>query len=250
MYPNRTPVQLQPALRDSDGDGSSHPMGAPVGDYVEMRRYGPGDPHRLILWRAFARSSALTSCGHSNARSSHRRTLLHIVSGDADDASAALARTVLEQGLLGEDLVFGATGTPKPIRDRQQAIDAIVDSASHRDRAGQNLPAFLAQLDDDSRRRQCVLFLPSEPGGWLQSVLTEIQALRAPPLILMAVDAPMMKRRRKALRLFKTEEDDRRLSHLSSYIAQFEGLGCRVQVIHQREGRVLLKNEIAAMGDS
>ena len=249
VYPNRTPVQLQPALRDSDGDGSSHPMGAPVGDYVEMRRYGPGDPHRLILWRAFARSRRLLVRTPERAVVPLPNAAAYFVSGDADDASAALARTVLEQGLLGEDLVFGATGTPKPIRDRQHAIDAIVDSASHRDRAGQNLPAFLAQLDD-SRRRQCVLFLPSEPGGWLQSVLTEIQALRAPPLILMAVDAPMMKRRRKALRLFKTEEDDRRLSHLSSYIAQFEGLGCRVQVIHQREGRVLLKNEIAAMGDS
>ena len=92
VYPNRTPVQLQPALRDSDGDGSSHPVGAPVGDYVEMRRYGPGDPHRLILWRAFARSRRLLVRTPERAVVPLPNAAAFFVSGDADDAPLLRSR--------------------------------------------------------------------------------------------------------------------------------------------------------------
>ena len=50
VKPQATGFQIEAMLRQGDGDGFSRPDGQPVGDLIEMRRYGPGDPIRLILW--------------------------------------------------------------------------------------------------------------------------------------------------------------------------------------------------------
>ena len=46
VRPAKSQNCVSPDLRTTDGDGTSHPEGQPIGDYVEMRRYAPGDPLR------------------------------------------------------------------------------------------------------------------------------------------------------------------------------------------------------------
>src|SRR4029077_19754465 len=43
----------------NSGDAFSHPDGKPEGDLIEMRRYVPGDPLKLVLWKLYARSGQL-----------------------------------------------------------------------------------------------------------------------------------------------------------------------------------------------
>ncbi|CAN0340277.1 unnamed protein product, partial [Phaeothamnion confervicola] len=41
------------------GEDIADPMGEPIGDRMDMRRYAAGDPPRFILWKVYARSGKL-----------------------------------------------------------------------------------------------------------------------------------------------------------------------------------------------
>ena len=61
VTPQTTAFEVDSTLRTGEGDGFSRPDGQPVGDLVETRRYGPGDPIKMILWKAYAPNST-TAC--------------------------------------------------------------------------------------------------------------------------------------------------------------------------------------------
>src|SRR5262249_49341160 len=48
------PVELLRSV--ATGDDVPHPAGRPAGDRIDLRRYAPGDPMRLILWKVYART--------------------------------------------------------------------------------------------------------------------------------------------------------------------------------------------------
>jgi len=247
ISPSKAILSLVPELRQAEGDGSSHPLGEPVGDYIEMRRYAPGDPQRFILWKAFARSRKLLVRTPERAIAPRPNAAAFFVSGPNDEETASLARTVLEQGLLGEDLIFGATGTVGPIRQRAKALDAIVESAHHRHRDGRDLAQFLATIDP-ARRNHCVLFLPSQDGAWRDHVTAAIVQLPRPPLVLIAVDGPAVQAQSsKRTRLFDDVVATERLRRLPSLYDHVANTGSRVQIIHKSEQRIMTGTDLTAL---
>ena len=247
VTPSLSVVSLAPDLRSSDGDGLGNPLGEPVGDFVDMRRYGPGDPLRFILWKAYARSRRLLVRTPERALAPMPSAAAYFVCGPGDEDTASVARTVIESGLLGEDLVFGADGVPDLVRTPQGAIDAIIDSVHHRDRAGMDFAAFVHRLDP-RKLSQCVLFLPSLPGPWLTHIQAEILKLPRLPMLMIAVDGPVsVERSRREQWLFSTPKAAQRMQLVPELYERVKGLGHSVQIIHRGEGRILTIPEIEAL---
>ncbi len=176
-----------PLLRSiSGGEEWPHPMGVEAGDRLELRRYAPGDPARFIHWRAFARTRKLVVRVPERALSRAHRTVAYLVTGDADEASAAAARTVLESGTLGRDWTFGADGSGATDR-LADALDAICDSPAHRDHGGKGLEPFLREAERKGPA-SLVLFCPARPGPWLDRVADVLARRVLPAHVVVGVD--------------------------------------------------------------
>ena len=76
----------------NEGDESAHPAGALAGDYVDMRRYAPGDPQRFILWKAFAKSRKLLIRTPERAESNEPAVALVLLTTQQDRAAADVTR--------------------------------------------------------------------------------------------------------------------------------------------------------------
>lgn len=156
----------------SAGDALSHPGGDPVGDRVDMRRYVPGDPLRLAMWKVFARTRQLMVRTPERALSPSVKVVGYLGSAVGDEGAAAAARICLERGLLGDDWVFSTDGADRLARDVDEAVDQVMRSRRVRGTARGNaagLAAFVERaLGADSGR--LILFLPARPGSWLDAV--------------------------------------------------------------------------------
>lgn len=120
--------EVQNMISLISGDDISHPFGEPQGDPMDIRRYASGDPQRMILWKIYARTRKLFVRVPENAFSTRRRTGLYLVSGRGDEKSASLARAIISGGLIGDDWIFGADGSPDFARDKRQALEIIAKS--------------------------------------------------------------------------------------------------------------------------
>lgn len=152
------------------GDVLGHPEGDPVGDRIDMRRYGQGDPIRYVLWKVFARSRELMVRTQELALSPTRQTVAYLVVGAGDQAAAGAARVAVDHGALGGDWQLGADGTDQIADAPQVALDLIVRSgAMAPENGGSGLQQFLNSVSGTGVRR-AVVFVPSRPGPWLDRV--------------------------------------------------------------------------------
>jgi hypothetical protein len=168
------------------GDDFEDPEGRPVGDLNEMRQYAPGDPLRLVLWKVYARTGELLVRAPERSAARSERTLAYLVAAEADEPAAGIARTTLETGLLGEDFVFAAGDGPLA-RTAAEAIEQIVRSASARDSAAVGLGSLLEQGSHEGLRA-CLLFVPGQPGRWLDTVADILASHPGPFRVLIGVD--------------------------------------------------------------
>ncbi len=170
-----------PLLRSyASGDSLPHPAGELVGDKVDMRRYVPGDPLKLAMWKVYARTRQLMVRTPERALEPSTQVAAYLVSAEADEPAAAAARVAVETGLLGPDWIFAADGPLPPANDPQRAIQAIVESRAHRDQpTGQagGLSRFV-QEHAPSDATKLVVFVPGRPGPWLDRV---VEAARGRP---------------------------------------------------------------------
>ena len=160
---------LQAAALDrtlSPSDDVAHPFGPPRGDRADFRSYGPSDPARLILWKAFARTRELLLRVPEPARTPERRPLVYLVAGAGDDAAAAAARVTTEASSPGHGLLFAADGRPRPTEELDAALDAIAGSVEHRHRGGRDLAAALASPEVGASD-PVIAFCPAAFGSWL-----------------------------------------------------------------------------------
>jgi len=165
-------TQMPPPVGMADGDDVPDPWAAPSGDRVDMRPYVPGDPLRTVLWKIYARSGRMMVRIPERSVSERRKGCGYLVIGNGDDAASAVARIVVERGLLGDDWRFGSDGVANYASETDEALEIIavsgdVDSVgrakNHREVSG--LGSFIAKMRSDGFQ-SCVLFLPPDPASW------------------------------------------------------------------------------------
>lgn len=180
----------------ASAEGLPHPMGAPEGDRMEIRRYVPGDSVRNILWKTFARTRQLNVRIPEKSIDRSRKTVAYLLTGASDEAAAAAARVALESDVLGVGWLFGADGTVEPADSLDAALEAIARSRSFRQGLGQNgasnggprngtkgpngdgdgdsmadgLAAFLNRQGARGDTH-CMVFAPAHPGAWAAAAL-------------------------------------------------------------------------------
>ncbi|MDH5672114.1 MAG: DUF58 domain-containing protein [Myxococcales bacterium] len=166
-----------PALSSlSPGDASPHPMGLEDGDRLELRRYGPGDPARFIHWKVLGRTGRLMVRTPERALSVARRMAAFMIAAPADDASAAVARLALSEGLLGDDWSFATDESPAGCKERGEALDALMRSGNalaSNSKAATAAGSGLAAFVQTTLRRgpaSFLIFAPPTPGPWLERV--------------------------------------------------------------------------------
>jgi hypothetical protein len=177
------PIQYQP------GDQLGHPEGQPVGDFVEMRRYVAGDPLKLILWKAYARTGKVLVRAPERAVNPTTKTLAYLVAGPGDEPSAGIARSALVSNALGTEVTFSADGAAHPATTQSEAIDQILFSVRQRADGGAGLDRFLGQ-GESAGTAACVLFIPCRQGAWLEHTVAAIRAHRGPFQAVLGLDGP------------------------------------------------------------
>ncbi len=173
-----SPLRLLPARATLDraadlrglvgGEEISDPRGAPLGDRVDVRKYGHGDSHRMILWKVFARTRRLFVRMPERAVEAAPKVCAYLAANPDDEPAARLARTVLERGLLGQGWRFGADGA-----EDAEALDAALVSLARSGSAPPGTPSGLGPFLDRAARDgygACFLFLPASTGPWLEAV--------------------------------------------------------------------------------
>lgn len=189
VSPAQGRYSLSLAMRQTDGEGFSHPDGSAVGERADMRRYAAGDPSRFILWKAYARTRRLLVRAPERAIAPQPSTVAFLIAGRGDGAAAATARKFIEEGMLGDAAVFAADGATSPADSDHEALDQIVDSAGHQDRGGAGLAGLLAQVGR-TQLSNCVIFAPSQPGPWEEHLVAFNRHLSGAATVIIGVDAP------------------------------------------------------------
>ncbi len=188
IRPYRGPARRMPPLvQYVAGDQKEHPEGRREGDLIEMRRYTPGDPLKLVLWKVYARTGRMLVRMPERAVRPCQKMLSYFVASQGDEATAGIARAMLEGAEPGQDYLFAADGTDSPTRLLREAVDQLVRSAGARSCGGLGLGKFLGQCEA-AGGAACVLFVPSEPGPWLGRVAEQLARRRGTCRAIVGID--------------------------------------------------------------
>lgn len=235
------------ALRDvqvvhglAGGEQLGHPEGEPVGDRIDMRRYGEGDPIRYVLWKVYARRRELMVRTPERAFSPARQTIAYLVTGPDDPAAAGAARVAVESGAMGQDWSLGVDGASQIAESAPQAMDLIVRSAeTAANDGGSGLHSFLRAADVQTGRRAMV-FVPAKPGPWLDRVAAAAGDERLE--FFVCVDGVSRKKPRTSLLkrwLFELDSVADRPQ------TDWEGLQTVLRELHQSGGRITVVDRAA-----
>lgn len=225
----------------SGGDEQPHPMGLEDGDRVELRRYAPGDPARFIHWKVFARTRKLVVRMPERALTRARRTIAYLVAGDGDDATAAAARVALESDAFGTEWTFCADGATEDASRVSEALPQIVRSAAARAKGGVGLESFLARAER-SGPATAVVFVPPEPGPWLDHVVRAAKRRRGRMRVVVGVDGLVKHAGRSRLRRLLTAErvlTGTAAESLEDVLRKLAGTRAEVVVVDRASGRLL-----------
>lgn len=160
VLPHYGQLQRLPLLiRPSSGEDISDPRGEPIGDRIDMRQYTKGDSPRTILWKVFARTRRLMVRIPERALSMRPRVCLFLWCGEQDEAAAAVCRVALEQGLLGQQWIFGCTRLSHTVSTLAAAKDMIAESGMLTQQV-QTLEAFLKRAQAEGYG-QCIVAVPA-----------------------------------------------------------------------------------------
>jgi hypothetical protein len=172
------------------GELLSHPDGKPEGDLIEMRRYISGDPLKLVLWKVYARSGQLLVRQPERSIANTRKTLVHLASAKGDEPAAGICRAALETGALGSGVLFGSDLDELPTLDLPAALDQLVRSSSARPQGGLGLAKTLA-AGAQQGYHACVVFVPPQPGEWLDRLVNSLASYRGQRRAIVGVDGPL-----------------------------------------------------------
>lgn len=157
----KRPVLETPHLHlPNEGDDAAHPAGSFSGDYVDMRRYAPGDPQRFILWKAFARSRKLLVRTPERAESKEPAIALILLTSPQDSEAADVARYFLEQS--NENLVFGAAGLKDVAFNMHDALGLLKTSGELKDVSVTSICETLQPILKNNAQRVVVIASPED----------------------------------------------------------------------------------------
>lgn len=158
--------EVPQVLSFREGDLMSHPLGAAMGDRIDLRPYHPGDPLRLAAWKIYARTGELLVRTPERAAEPEHRWAAFLVGGPDDEAAAALAWLAVERGLLGPSWSFGSDGHAVPVQDVESARTAILETEPG---DGRDLRAFVDAASGQGPVRLLV-FAPPREGAWIDGL--------------------------------------------------------------------------------
>lgn len=173
----------------SGGEDLSDPYGDPQGDLIEMRQYVPGDSARAIIWKVYARNRRVMVRMPEKALTAKPRTCAYMVSGAGDEASASIARTILQQNLLGTGWCFGADGTPGCAKNLTSALECLSRSGNP-DLPPTGLMSFLRESEAQGFQ-SCLIFIPSTVGPWLKQVQSAVKQQRMKITWILGMSKPI-----------------------------------------------------------
>ena len=223
------------------GDVLAHPDGQAEGDRLEMRRYGPGDPLKHVLWKVYARTGRLLVRTPERAVAPCEKTMAYLVAAEGDEPTAGVARAVLENGLLGPDFLFGADGGGAAVRTVPEAIEQVLRSAAARGDGAAGLEAFLNQ-GESLGMKACLLFVPSRPGPWLERVARVLAERRGPFRVVVGADGVAPAGRGGFLKrlLMRAAPDPRsKAADVRRIYTRLQRLGADVCVVNRALGRIV-----------
>ncbi len=222
------------------GDRLGRPSGAPDGDLLEMRRYLPGDPLKLVLWKVYARTGTMLVRSPEKAVDPTERTLAFLVAAEGDEPAAGLARLALEQELLGREVTFTADGAPAPARTTAEGVDQIVRSVRFRGSGGTDLDRFLVR-GESVGVGACTLFVSHRPGPWLARVVATLVRHAGPFRAVVGVDgierASDAPRRLGRLLFRRVAGDLPRVTDIRAVSAALSGAGAEVVLLDRQTGQ-------------
>lgn len=231
----------------SGGDDLPHPHGEDAGDRIELSRYMPGDPARLIHWKIFGRTGKLMVRRPERALSPARRVAAFLVVGEQDEAAAATVRVAIERRMFGNDWMLGADVDPSGTSDPRRAMEIVVRSPQALAISGTLIDAFLARASLEGPVH-AVAFVPPVIGPWLPHVQAVARARRLH--VVIAIDGVSRGPQPSLLRrlLFQAPAASAlSSSQLDHVIAELSGAGCVVSVVDRVAGHVLGERHLVGM---
>jgi hypothetical protein len=233
----------------SQGEDLPHPAGAPVGDRADMRRYAPGDPLRMVLWKIYARTGEMMVRLPEHAISPQLRVAAYLPAVDGDEPAAAAARVALAGGLLGDRWTFGADGTLLPTSQVEDALGMVAKSGGLHNSVRGNAAGLHAfcQHARAAGQRQLLLFLPGDLGDALDRVVAAVRAWNGPTVVVLVTDGVTSPAQSRAwLTLLKTPQPTTSQGlapcpweHIQHTTAVLARLGAQVTALDRLTGRVL-----------
>lgn len=218
------------------GEGLPHPEGTPDGDPMELRRYAPGDPLKMIHWKAFARAGRLLVRLPEKSVEAIPRTLAYFVAGAGDEPSAGVARALLEGGHLGTEFRFGADGTAEAARTVAEALDALARSSAARESGALGLGTFLAS-GVAAGFSACVMFAPARAGDWLAVAEAEVARGLCPARVVIGVEgAPAGPPPPRWRRLLVADAGARAAAEVAAIRLRLQAAGAEVIVVDRASG--------------
>jgi hypothetical protein len=184
-------LDTSPMLRSlSGGEDVPHPLGQLTGDRVDIRRYVPGDPLRLMLWKVFARTGELMVRTQERSIAPSVRIVAYLVAALGDEPPAAAARVAIEAGLLGDGWTFSADGANHAATDVDGAIALIVASRHARNTDRGDAAGLMHFLDEACGvgPARVVLFVPAKPGPWLERATAAAKKYGTAMSVLVVTD--------------------------------------------------------------
>lgn len=146
------------------GEDISDPRGDPQGDRVDMRQYQKGDPMKFILWKVYSRSGKVMVRVPERALAARPRACCYLLSGERDEATAALARVLIELDMLGDEWRFGANGRARDAVTKDDALDLLALSGNETTPDCHDLQRFLEEAEQQGYGFCLVLAPPGSRG--------------------------------------------------------------------------------------
>jgi hypothetical protein len=194
----------------------------------------------------YARSGKVMVRIPERAVTVQQRGCAYLVAGPNDDATAAVARVILERKLLGDFWRFAADGHDGSVSELAEAMNALARSGNlARLRQGQDkatgVSAFLARMEKEGYG-YCLLFVPPGDHAWLDTVVQGAAATAMRLYVIMGVDGigpeakPLSGWRRVLFR--PPDEPKIRLSELRRSAGRWQARAERVAVVDRRTGQM------------